>query len=137
MKFTSPEQAEKAFYKAFIDRDLDAMRQVWSPQPEVACIHPGGGLLIGIEAIMVSWRDIFHGASAPQLRVRPVQVHVDNGTAIHIVEENIRSAEQGRQATVIATNVFRHDSDGWLMHLHHASLPLVEPVEASPQPPLH
>lgn len=137
MKFPEPKQAEKAFYEAFIDRDLNAMRQVWSPDPDIACIHPGGGLLIGIEAIMASWREIFHDTSAPQLSVRPVQIRLDNDTAIHIVEEKIRSGDQGRQATVIATNVFQRDTNGWLMRLHHASLPLVEPIESPPQVPLH
>ena len=136
MPFRDPLSAEKAFYTAFVERDLDAMRACWSAGPEAACVHPGGGLLIGIEAIMASWADIFTGSSTPRVRVRLVQKSIDRQTALHIVEEHIESADQDRHATVVATNVYRRVGDGWLMRLHHASLPLVEPA-AAPETPLH
>lgn len=133
MPFNDPTTAERAFYRAFVDRDLDAMRQIWSQQPDAACLHPGGGLLVGVEAIMASWADIFRGTSAPHIEVRLVQTSVDHATAIHIVTEQIRNSDQGREATVVATNVYRRVGNGWLMWLHHASLPLVEPAKPRPK----
>lgn len=133
MSFDDPTTAERAFYTAFVDRDLDAMRRVWSHQPDAACLHPGGGLLVGVEAIMASWADIFRGASAPRIQVRPVQTRVDRDIAIHIVQEQIRSTDQDREATVVATNVYRRVGNGWLMWLHHASLPLIEPAQPRPK----
>jgi hypothetical protein len=138
MSFKEPTDAERAFYRAFVDRDLTAMRAVWIDAPAAACVHPGGGLLLGIEAIMASWRDIFSGTSAPRIRVIPVQTRIDRNIAVHIVEEHIESADQDRAATVIATNIFERVEQGWLMRLHHASLPLVEAPSAAPQAtPLH
>jgi ketosteroid isomerase-like protein len=139
MPFETPTAVERAFYEAFVNRDLEAMRRVWSDEATAACVHPGGGLLLGPKSIMQSWADIFHGATAPQLQVRPIQVRTDAELALHLVEERIRSADQSRAATVIATNVYQRTADGWLMRLHHASLPLVE-TESDPAtapPPLH
>lgn len=137
--FDTPADAERAFYRAFVDRDLAAMRRVWRDDETVACVHPGGGLLLGLEAIMQSWAEIFHGAAEPQLKVRPIQVRIDCELALHLVEEQIRSGDQARSATVIATNVYQRTAEGWLMRLHHASLPLVEPEadRTTPRPPLH
>ncbi len=33
--------ANEAFYRAFVDRDLATMEQVWSRRDSVVCIHPG------------------------------------------------------------------------------------------------
>lgn len=138
MPFKDPTAAERAFYQAFTDRDLTAMKAVWVDAPRAACVHPGSGLLLGTDAIMSSWRDIFSGTSAPRVRVTVVQSWADTRTAVHIVEEHIESSDQDRSATVIATNLYERVQQGWLMRVHHASLPLVEPSSAPPQrAPLH
>lgn len=139
MPFPTATDAERAFYNAFVKRDISAMRTVWVAGAEAACIHPGGPLLLGIEDIIASWGDIFSGASAPNLQVRTVQTRVDADTALHIVEERIETPAERRSATVIATNVYQRSADGWSMRLHHASLPLVEPTDktAPTQPALH
>ena len=33
--------ANEAFYRAFADRDMDAMAALWAADGPVACIHPG------------------------------------------------------------------------------------------------
>jgi hypothetical protein len=37
--FTSPEEAESAFYAALARADLDGMMAVWSEDEEVVCVH--------------------------------------------------------------------------------------------------
>jgi ketosteroid isomerase-like protein len=139
MGFDSSSAAERAFYDAFVKRDIDAMRRVWRGTDDIACVHPGGGLLLGSTEVMGSWADIFTGASPPDMQVRPLQRHVDGDTAMHLVEEQIANPAQQRSARVIATNVYRRTPDGWLLHLHHASLPLVETTarHAAARPALH
>ena len=34
--------ANAAFYRAFAERDVDAMDALWARSIPVACIHPGG-----------------------------------------------------------------------------------------------
>ena len=57
--FTSPEEAETAFYAALSRADLDGMMAVWSEDEEVVCIHPGSIRLVGLAAIRESWRQLF------------------------------------------------------------------------------
>lgn len=127
MSFSDPGGAEHAFYSAFADLDIDRMRSVWSSTERISCIHPGGGLLQGTEAVIASWADIFRSSQPPQIVHRLIQASQDSNLVVHIVEEQIRSGDTDRRATVIATNVYGLLEDGWHMLAHHASLPLVEP----------
>ena len=134
--FTDPRAVEQAFYDAFRRLDEPLMRHVWLQSNETSCIHPGGGLLQGTEAIINSWKDIFQDASPPRVAPRLVQASADNRLAVHTVEERISSGGGGRRAVVLATNIYVHAQDGWHMLAHHASLPLVEsdssPTAATP-----
>ena len=33
--------ANRAFYRAFNDRDFDAMDTIWAPTGSMICVHPG------------------------------------------------------------------------------------------------
>ena len=35
--------ANRAFYRAFNDRDYEAMEQIWAPTGAMVCLHPGQG----------------------------------------------------------------------------------------------
>ena len=59
--FTTPEDAEEAFYDAIGRADLDALMNVWAEDEEIVCIHPTGQRLVGARAIRESWRTIFSG----------------------------------------------------------------------------
>lgn len=126
---------EAAFYAAFSRLDTSAMRALWDDSTEAACVHPGGDLLQGQAAIMQGWLDIFRGSKPPQLSYSLISAAIDNKLAVHVVRERLISAD-GRQASVIATNVYANTFDGWRMRMHHASLPLVEKAQP-PAPPLH
>ncbi|MGH7308364.1 MAG: nuclear transport factor 2 family protein [Candidatus Rokuibacteriota bacterium] len=55
--------------------------------------------------------------------IADVQVTMQNETACVTCTENILSQVGGRVAvtSVLATNIFTHGPDGWLMVHHHAS----------------
>ena len=44
--------ANRAFYRAFAERDVDAMDQIWAPTGAVVCLHPGQPPLHGRAEIM-------------------------------------------------------------------------------------
>lgn len=52
-------KSQVLFYEAFSDRDVKAMRQIWSSSKSVRCIHPGMPCITGLDNIMASWEDIF------------------------------------------------------------------------------
>lgn len=119
-RFASPDEAESAFYEAFQRADLEAMMEVWAEDEEVACIHPGGERLDGLEEVRESWRRLF--SRGPSLRFRITHRRVWRGAlmAVHTVHENIQVAGE-RSGRVIATNVYALTAGGWRLVLHHAS----------------
>jgi ketosteroid isomerase-like protein len=117
---------EQAFYTAFAELDLAAMRRVWSPLAETFCVHPGGNPLRGTDAVLQSWQEIFSSAHPPRITHRLIETHASADLEVHFVEERIQpSGEPGETSLVMATNVYRREPGGWQMVAHHASLPLM------------
>lgn len=126
-RFYSAEEAEAAFYRAFERHDLDAMMSVWADEASVVCVHPGGPMLIGREAVRASWEQILAGSGTLSFVVQEVRREARDGLAVHVVQEHIRSGDEPAGPPVLATNVYRLTDRGWRMILHHAS--------PSPRPP--
>ena len=61
--YATSRDAERAFYDAFQNADLDDMMNIWSAHHDIICIHPMGPRLEGREAVAQSWRQIFSGGS--------------------------------------------------------------------------
>ena len=127
--FTTPQEAETAFYDAFEKGDLDAMMGVWADEDDIVCIHPGGPRLAGAEQIREAWRRIF--AAGQNLHFRLNKQHALNGMTlvVHSVYEEITAAGEARsRQPAIATNVYMRTESGWRMVVHHAS-----PAPATPE----
>lgn len=134
-RFTSPQEAERAFYEAFEHADLGAMMAVWAADEEIVCAHPGGARRCGIVEVRESWRQIFE--QGPQLRFRLVAEKTYPGRllAVHSVYEHVSIAGDARPANVVlATNIYILTDRGWRMLMHHASAPQQEPL-ADEAPP--
>lgn len=138
--FSTPEAAEAAFYGAFEARSLDAMMAVWASDDSIACIHPLAAPLNGRAAVAAGWRSMFEAAG--QFRVQVESVH-DMRTAIEVIrivrEYLIIGQETEPRPPILATNVFRRETNGWRMVLHHASPLHVggTPPERTPSVVLH
>ena len=137
MPFNTPDQAEAAFYGAFQELDTELMAQVWSDDPDAACVHPGGDLLQGKSAVMQSWIEIFGAAERPTLVHRTLQATGNGELAVHLVEEMIRPGGKSDASRVLATNVYQRERGGWRMVAHHASLPIMAGRRREQQGRLH
>ena len=127
--FSSPDDVERAFYQAFAATDLALMTTLWLNNDEVACVHPGGDLLTGRNAVIGSWRSILVGAEQPTVLYRVLHRQHLGDLALHLVEERIGPAGADPRRglnRLLATNVYRRTANGWRMTLHHGSLPLTE-----------
>lgn len=125
-RLDDPDSVEAAFYQAFERCDQQAMTRLWLDAQDSSCIHPGGPLLQGTEAVLESWGQIFSQARPPQVGYRLLNRLQAAGLAVHTVEESIRPGDGESDATVlIATNVYRQTPEGWRMAAHHASLPMM------------
>lgn len=119
--FSTPEQAELAFYRAFEAGNLAAMMAVWDEADDIVCVHPMGTALSGRNAVTESWHEIFSGGVSMRFSLEPVQVYTQEQLVIHIVNEHIEIASGKRVAPMIATNLYRLTAHGWRMLTHHAS----------------
>lgn len=119
--FTSPQEAETAFYEALERGDLEAMMNVWSEDDEIVCVHPGGARLAGYALVRETWQRIFTGS---RLKVQLLALSTVHGpfSAVHSVIEQIGVVgEKHLSAPVVATNVYVRGALGWRMIVHHAS----------------
>lgn len=137
--FNSAEEAESAFYHAFEALDLELMARVWGHAEDVACVHPGGDLLQGHAAVMQSWLEIFGSAARPSIAFRLLRSECSGGISVHLVEETIRpgGSHETKASRVLASNLYTNGPDGWHLHQHHASLPLMRRRGTPEGPKLH
>jgi uncharacterized protein (TIGR02246 family) len=137
--FATPQDAEAAFYEAFMKHDLEAMMAVWADDDEVYCIHPGARRVTGVAQIRESWRQIF--SHAQSLRFQVTQQHVIQAmmVSVHSVYEQITlSGEPSTRRCIAATNIYMRTERGWRMMAHHASPgPDIEDAEPRRSKTLH
>ena len=107
--------ANEAFYKAFAERDLTAMDEIWAERSPVVCIHPGWELLSGREAVMESWQAILSNPSSPAIECHDAAVHDYGDVAFVICYEAVGSS------ILIATNIFAMEDGAWKMVHHQAA----------------
>jgi len=116
--------ANDAFYDAFRRADPEAMAALWAVSAPVSCIHPGGSVLRGRDAVLASWHAIFAGASSAEIDCRGAQVALQGEVAVVTCYEVIRGG------TLAATNLYVHEAGVWRMVHHQAG-----PTAAAPPPP--
>jgi ketosteroid isomerase-like protein len=120
--FTSPQEAETAFYEALERGDLETMMSVWSEDEEIVCILPGGSRLTGYALVREAWRRIFDGGARLRVQLLALSTVHSPFTAVHSVIEQIGVVgERQLAAPVAATNVYMRGALGWRMIVHHAS----------------
>jgi ketosteroid isomerase-like protein len=137
--FATPQDAEAAFYEAFMKHDLEAMMAVWADDDEVYCVHPRGARITGVAAVRESWRQIFASAQTVRFHVREQHLMQAMMVSIHSVYEQFTTADESRsRGCVLATNIYMRTERGWRMMVHHASpAPAVEEAEPRRVKTLH
>ena len=133
--FATPQDAEAAFYEAFMKLDLEAMMSVWADDDEVYCIHPQGPRVTGVAQVRESWRRIFTAGQTLRFQVRQQHVFQAMMVSVHSVYEQIAVGEETQpRHCILATNIYARTDRGWRMMAHHASpcpqLPEAEPRRA-------
>ena len=122
--FSTPQDAEAAFYEALQRADLDAMMEVWSADEEVSCIHPGGARIAGYERVRENWSQIFRSGQRLQVQLSEQVVVSGMIMSLHSLHENILvlgGQGAGARTMVVTTNVYLRSAGGWRMVLHHGS----------------
>ncbi len=108
--------ANEAFYRAFADRDAQAMDAIWSSNAPATCIHPGWGPIQDRDEIVASWAAILADDNAPDIQCRDADAQIYGDVAVVICFETLG---EGR---LIATNIFCREGSIWKM-IHHQAGP--------------
>ena len=114
--------ANEVFYRAFADRDENAMDTLWSHSGQVACLHPGWGPLFGRDVVVESWKAIIRNEESPEILCHDPRAHVHGDTAYVICFEEIMDS------FLVATNIFLREGRVWKMVHHQAG-----PTSARPE----
>lgn len=107
--------ANRAFYRAFNERDVGAMDALWDDQGDVLCVHPGWPALVGRNAVMESWRRILANPEQGRLVAREDRVFLTGGIGV------VLCRELAGGTPVLATNLFVLRGGAWRLFHHHAS----------------
>lgn len=122
----------EAFYRAFADRDFEALSALWASQEPVACIHPGWPPLVGRAAVLESWRRILANEQSPKIACLQPEAFIVGDVAWVICYEAVD------ESALVATNMFRREGRHWKLVHHQAGpapgLPAEEPDEPPPRP---
>ncbi|MBL8700671.1 MAG: nuclear transport factor 2 family protein [Alphaproteobacteria bacterium] len=118
--------ANEAFYRAFCDRDIDALDALWAQAEPVLCIHPGWPALVGRDEVMASWTRILANPDAPKIECRDPHVHLLGDVGMVVCYEVIEGQ------ALVATNIFRREGRTWKLVHHHAG-PAPAPPETKPE----
>jgi len=125
--------ANRAFYRAFNERDYDAMDLLWAPTGATICLHPGQAPLLDRAEIMQSWRAILRHPESPRVRCSDEWMVGRAGIALVVCREILANGQ------LMATNSFVRLADGWHMLGHHSGpVPTLErnqTTAASATPP--
>jgi hypothetical protein len=116
-------QANEAFYRAFESLDIKEMEKIWAKAVHIECGHPGWRVLRGWNAVMESWKRIFENTPAIRFMLTDVSIQVRGTLAWVTLYENLNSKLEGQtvSATILTTNIFQKDTEGWRMIHHHGS----------------
>jgi hypothetical protein len=113
--------ANRAFYRAFNDRDYAAMENIWAPAGAMVCLHPGQPPLHERTDILQSWRGILGHPESPRVRCLGEWVIGRGGLAIVVCREILANGQ------LMATNSFVRSGTGWHMVGHHSGpVPTIE-----------
>ncbi|MDQ6619343.1 MAG: nuclear transport factor 2 family protein [Pseudomonadota bacterium] len=135
--YTTPTDAAAAFYQAFEAKDVEAMMSTWAEDEEIICVHPGGGRMVGYDAVRAAWEQIFAGDARLTFRIEEVISIETVGLAMQSGVEQISVGKEGdSRGSAIATNVFMRTPSGWRLVMHHAS-PAPAVSESESKGPLH
>jgi|TARA_B110000263_G_C15034317_1_gene385560 ketosteroid isomerase-like protein len=115
--------ANEVFYRAFADRDMAAMADVWAEEVTLTCIHPGWGLLEGGDEVLQSWQAILGNPNSPVVRCQGAKAHMQGDMAYVVCYEEI----EGNY--LIASNIFVHEGRRWRL-VHHQAGPTADAPSA-------
>ena len=118
--------ANREFYRAFNQRDIATIDQLWARSAPVVCMHPNQPPIGERTAIVRSWQRILATPNLPLVRCQDEVLIGRRHMAVVVCREVAPSIQ------LIATNVFVKEDGAWRLTHHQSGN--VPPKRPSPQP---
>jgi hypothetical protein len=107
-------KANNAFYHSFHVADFNAMDNLWARALPVSCIHPGWPPIHGRDLVMNSWKGMLR---------RPSKINAFGEKASVVGDVGVVTGfESFGNISLVATNIFAWEGDGWKMIHHQAGI---------------
>jgi uncharacterized protein (TIGR02246 family) len=119
--FTTPQDAEDAYYDAIDEKDLETLMAVWEASDEVLCLLPMMAAQRGKDAIRKQWEPLMQGEVVLDIQTKHLAWIETPDLAIHLIEELVQNPGQNTSQPVYATNIFRRTEQGWRLLMHQNS----------------
>ena len=119
--------ANEAFYRAFADRDAEAMEAMWAEREPIVCMHPGWDVLIGREAVMRSWAAIVANPNSPDIACHAAIAYANGDMGVVACYEELEGQ------FLLATNLFVREGSIWKICHHHSGPTQGRPPADEPQ----
>lgn len=118
--FTTPQDAEDAYYDAFEEGDLPKLLAVWDDTNDISCLLPMQALAQGRTAVTEAFAQLLSGGRGIALSVTHLHWIETHDVAIHLVEETAQDTAPGGPppVPVYASNIYRKDNRGWRLIVH-------------------
>ena len=116
--------ANAAYYTAFASGDVDAMDAIWAETTPVTCIHPGGPVLEGRDAVLESWVEILISGQTEGFTCHDAKVHMPGDMQGDGVGDLawVTCLEVLGDGALAATNIFVRENGTWKI-AHHQACP--------------
>lgn len=116
-------EANRAFYRAFEQKNLENLAEICSHGATTTCIHPGRNALRGWENIRNSWAQIFKNTNYLEIETEILTVELHGNLGYVVLIEKLFQSARGRnlEAKSMATNIFEYMGGKWYLIHHHGS----------------
>ncbi|MFC4764138.1 YybH family protein [Dyella koreensis] len=111
------------FYRAFNERDLEAMARHWAHHAETSMSNPLGGIRRGWPEIRAVYERIFHGAARVRVMFHDYTLHESADSFLAVGRERgtlIRGNAQ-LELAIRTTRLYRRIDGVWRQFHHHGS----------------
>jgi ketosteroid isomerase-like protein len=119
--FSTPQDAEDAYYDAIDEKDLEAMMSVWADSDDILCLLPMMPAQRGTASIRKLWEPLMSGEVVLDMSVKHLAWLETGDVAIHLVEEHVQAPGMESFQIVYASNVYHKSPDGWRILMHQNS----------------
>jgi ketosteroid isomerase-like protein len=130
--YTTPQEAEDAFYDALDEGNLNQLLSIWAESDDICCLLHMHPKIQGREGVTDVFTHLFSQGLGVSLAITHLGWIETDDIAIHQVEETIlaQPADMPPPPPFYGTNIYRKDQTGWRLIVHlNAPTPPPPPPE--------